>query len=144
MGKDGVTERFFLVREGHCRGFDRGRERSPAHWFADQQVAAYNTANDRYMRLMAMVLATGKPLEARLAAMAVLCLFQLDKFRELIATMRIFTRVEVDGRRRAAVMDTSLAGDEEALNFALDWMELVIFDKSEGLSKKVGSGTIHE
>jgi Fe-S-cluster containining protein len=139
MGKDGVAERFFLVREEHCRGFDKGRERNPAQWFADQQVAVYNAANDRYMRLMAMVRATGKPLEARLAAMTVLCLFQLDKFRELIATIRIFTSLEADGPRRAAVMNTSLAGDEDALNFALDWMELVIFGKSEGLPKKVSS-----
>ncbi|MDR2055942.1 MAG: YkgJ family cysteine cluster protein [Desulfovibrio sp.] len=139
MGKNGVTERFFLVREGHCMGFDKGRERSPARWFADQQVAEYNAANDRYMRLMAMVRATGRPLGARLAAMAESCLFQLDKFWELIAAMRIFKRVEADGARRAAVMATSLAGDEEALNFALDWMELVIFGKSEGLAKKVSS-----
>jgi Fe-S-cluster containining protein len=137
MGKNGVSERFFLVREGHCRGFDKGRERSPAQWFADQQVAAYNAANDRYMRLMAMVRATGKPLGARFAAMAVLCLFQLDKFRELIATMRIFKRVEADGPRRITVTNASLAGDEEALDFALDWMELAIFDKSEGQAKKV-------
>jgi Fe-S-cluster containining protein len=137
LGRDGVAERFFLVREGHCRGFDKGRMLSPAQWFADQQVAAYNAANDRYMRLMAMVRATGKPLETPLAAMAVLCLFQLDKFRELIEKMRVFERVEMDGPRRAAVMDTSLAGDEAALDFALDWMELVIFDKSEGLVRKI-------
>jgi Fe-S-cluster containining protein len=136
----GVTERFFLVREEHCRGFDKGRKRSPAQWFADQKLAAYNAANDRYMRLMTMVRATGKPLEARLAAMAVLCLFQLDGFRELIEKMDIFKRVEADGPRRAAVMDTSLAGDEAALNFALDWMEMAIFNNlREGLAKKVST-----
>ncbi|MDR2573931.1 MAG: YkgJ family cysteine cluster protein [Desulfovibrio sp.] len=136
MGRDGVVERFFLVREEHCKGFDKGRERIPAQWFADQHVAVYNAANDRYMRLMTMVRATGKPMEARFVSMAEICLFQLEKFRELIEKMRIFERVEMDKPRQAAIMDTSLAGDEAALHFALDWMELIIFNKSETLCKK--------
>jgi Fe-S-cluster containining protein len=134
-GQNTVLERFFLVREEHCRGFDQGTARTPAQWFADQQVDVYNASNDRYMRLMTMVRASGRPLEARLATTAVLCLFQLDKFRELIANMRIFERVEVDDARKAAVMDAK--ADEAALDFALDWMELVIFSKSERLSKKL-------
>ena len=87
------------------------------------------------MRLMAMVRATGKPLEQRMTTMAVLCLYQLDKFRELVERMRIFSRVEVDAARREAVMQDSEEGDVAALNFALDWMELIIFGQSEGLAK---------
>lgn len=74
----------FVVREPHCHGFDQGTERTPQSWFENQQLTDYNAANDRYMRLMALVRGTGKPLEARLATMSVLCLYQLDKFRELI------------------------------------------------------------
>ncbi|MDR3319622.1 MAG: YkgJ family cysteine cluster protein [Desulfovibrio sp.] len=130
-----VTERFFLVREDYCKGFDKGTARVPAQWFDDQQIAVYNAVNDRYMRLITMVRATGKPLEACLAATAELCFFQLDKFREFIKKMRIFERVKIDDAHNAAVMDESLAGDEAALDFALDWMELVIFGKSKGLEK---------
>ena len=135
MAENGVAERFFVVREPHCHGFDQGTDRTAAQWLENQGLAPYNAANDRYMRLMAMVRATGKPLEQRMTTMAVLCLYQLDKFRELVERMRIFSRVEVDAARREAVMQDSEEGDVAALNFALDWMELIIFGQSEGLAK---------
>ena len=132
MGHDGVDERFFLVREPHCHGFDEGKEWTAQTWLASQELDEYNAANDRYMRLMAMVKATEKPLEPRMATMVILCLYQLDKFRELIEKMGIFRRVEITEERQKAVMES----DEATLDFALDWLELVIFGQSEGLNKK--------
>ena len=88
------------------------------------------------MRLMALVRATGKPLEPRMATMTVLCLFQLDRFRELVTAMKIFSHVDTSEERKAAVMQDSPEGDVAALDFALDWLELVIFGQSEGLAKK--------
>ena len=58
MGHEGVDERFFLVREPHCHGFDEGKEWTAQTWLASQELDAYNAANDRYMRLIAMVKAT--------------------------------------------------------------------------------------
>ena len=46
--------------------------------------------------------------------------------------MGIFRRVEVSEERQKAVMES----DEATLDFALDWLELVIFGQSEGLNKK--------
>ena len=88
------------------------------------------------MRLMAMVRATGKPLEPKLVTMLVLCLFQLDKFRELITNMRVFSHVNITEERQAAILEDNQKGDEAALDFGLDWMELVIFGQSQGLAKK--------
>ena len=138
MGADGVAERFFLVKEEHCRGFDPGSARTPAQWFAIEGMEKYSAFNDRYMRLMAMVRATERKLEPRLATTAILCLYQLDKFRELIEAMRIFQRVEVAPEDQARIMEDSVAGDEAALGFALDWMELVIFGVSRNLTRKGG------
>lgn len=132
MSRDGVEERFFVVREPHCHGFDQGRDWTAQEWLADQGLDVFNAANDRYMRLMTMVRASGKPLEARMATMAILCLYQLDKFRELIEQMHIFARVELSEERKQAIMSR----DEDTLDFALDWMELVLFGESEGLKKQ--------
>lgn len=138
MGADGVAERFFLVREEHCLGFDHGTARTPAQWFANEGMDRYTDFNDRYMRLMAMVRATERQLEPRLATTAILCLYQLDKFRELITAMRIFSRVEVAPELQARIMEDSLAGDEAALGFALDWMELLIFGVAPNLTRRDG------
>ena len=135
MSADGVAERFFVVREEHCLGFDQGTARTPAQWFADQGLAPYTAFNDRYMRLMSMVRATGRALEPKLANMSLLCLYQLERFRELIAGMGIFSRVDVDAERQAQIMEDTLAGDEAALDFALDWLELIIFGVAPNLAR---------
>ncbi|MCH5143956.1 YkgJ family cysteine cluster protein [Desulfovibrio sp. UIB00] len=136
MATDGVSERFFVVREPHCLGFDKGTVRTPHQWLENEELKPFNTSNDRYMRLMAMVRATGQPLEPRLVTMIVLCLFQIDKFRELITNMRVFSHVDISDQRKAAIMEDSQKGDEAALDFGLDWMELVIFGQSQGLARK--------
>ncbi len=136
MATDGIAERFFIVRETHCLGFDEGTSRTPHQWMENEELAPFNRANDRYMRLMALVRATGKPLEPRMATMAVLCLFHIDRFRELVTTMKIFSHVDTSEERKNAIMQDSLEGDVAALDFALDWLELVIFGQSEGLVKK--------
>lgn len=67
--------------------------------------------------------------------MLVLCLFQLDKFRELITNMRVFSHVSITEERKAAILENNQKGDEAALDFGLDWMELVIFRAERGLGK---------
>lgn len=129
--RNGVVETHYLVQEPHCHGFDAGRDWTAQEWFEREGLQPYNAFNDRYMRLGAMVAATGRPLEQRLATMCVLCCYQLDRFRELMERMKIFSRVKVDEERRRAIAEH----DEDALLFGFDWMELVIFGKAEGLEK---------
>ena len=132
-GRDGaVVERFFLVREEHCCGFDAGRQWSAREWIADQGLEPYNRSNDRYMRLMAKVKASGRPVSERMATMCLLAFFQLDRFKDFLAHMEVFAKVEITDERRAAVLE-----DEEArLEFAFDWMELVLFGSAEGLKRR--------
>lgn len=136
IAKTGVSERFFIVREEHCRGFDSGTCRTPHEWFAKEGLEPYNLYNDRHMRLLSMVRASGRPLDARLAGMAMLSLFQLEKFRQLIDKMNIFDRLDIERSRQKRIMEDTLAGDEACLDFAYDWLELVIFGKSDNLGRK--------
>lgn len=132
----GISERFFLVNEDHCKGFEQGTCRTASQWFTDQGLAPYNSSNDRYMRLISMVRATGKPLEPRMTNMCLLCLYQLDRFRDLIRKMNIFSRVEVDEAKQQLIMTPGHPGDEACLDFAFDWLELMIFGISPNLRKK--------
>ena len=93
LGREGVEERHFLVREPHCRGFAGTREWTPLSWREDQGLSPYNAFNDRYMRLMCMVSATGKPLEPQLATLALVCRYQLDAFRALIEEKKLLEHV---------------------------------------------------
>jgi Fe-S-cluster containining protein len=132
-GRDGtVNERFFLVHEDHCHGFDAGRQWTAPEWLADQGLEPYNRSNDRYMRLMALVKASGRPVSERMAAMCLLAFFQLDRFKDFLEHMEVFEKVEITEERRTAV----LADEEARLDFAFDWMELVLFGSAEGLKRK--------
>lgn len=136
IGREGVEETFYMVREDYCQGFSGKPEWTPGQWLENQGIGSYNKFNDRYMRLMAMVAAAGHPLDGRLGKMALLCFFQLDQFRGLIRKMSIFSRVELDEAMKARIMEDDLEGDEDCLNFALDWMELVIFGNAANLKRK--------
>ena len=132
ISPNGVVETFYLVREEHCCGFDEGRDWTPHEWFDHEALKDYNASNDRYMRIGAMVTASGGPVPQKVGNLAFLCLYQLDRFREFIETMRLYERVEVDAARRAE-METS---EEALLEFAYDWVELAIFGEAPGLARK--------
>ncbi len=129
-GEDGgVRERFFVVREPHCKGFKEASTFTPATWLADQELAVYNAANDRFMQLLARIKATGRPIDPRHANMAALALYQLDNFGNFIRDTGLLNRLELNAERRAAVLD-----DEQArLDFAIEWLELLVFGESRGL-----------
>lgn len=137
VGREGVLERFFMVREEHCAGFDCGPERTPAQWFAEEGMASYLRFNDAYMRLLSMVRATGRPLDSRLRGMAVLCLWQLDSFRAFVDKVGMLAQVE--GPASEALGEDSPEGDAALLNLGLNWLELVIFGSAPALRRKAAS-----
>lgn len=139
LSREGVAERFFMIREEHCRGFDCGPERSAAEWFADQGLERHNYFNDRYMRLMSLVAATGKPLAGRLSGMASLCLWEIDKFRQFLTQMDVFARLAIPTERQALILDNSDSGAEACLDFGLDWLELIVFGRAPGMNRPGGS-----
>ncbi len=130
--KGNVVERFFIVQEDHCKGFDCGSPWTAHEWLKDQGLDPYNESNDRYMKLMAKVKETGEPVSAKMASMIILCLYQLDRFRVFIADMKVFSKLDIDTARCEAIM----AHDEECLNFAYDWLELVLFNVCPTLKRK--------
>ncbi|MEF2144550.1 MAG: YkgJ family cysteine cluster protein [Desulfovibrionaceae bacterium] len=127
-----LVERFFIVQEPHCNGFKEEAHWSSGEWLSDQGLEAYNEANDRYMRLMNRWKKMGRPLDQRQATMAFLALFQPDDFQRFIRDVKLFDRVEVDEARQKRVLED----EEAALEFGLDWLELLLFGQSERLRKK--------
>ena len=129
-----VRERFFLVREEHCHGFDAGQTWSAGEWVAAQGLEPYNRSNDRYMQLMAMVKASGQPVSERMATMCLLAFFQLDRFKDFLESMGVFDKVNITDARRRAVLEN----EEARLDFAFDWIELVLFGNTNALQRQEG------
>jgi len=131
-GQGNVRERFFLVREAHCRGFEQTTEWTPSEWLKDQGLEPYNTSNDHYMLLLARIKESGRPVDPRMANMAALALYQLDSFGRFIKDTGLLDRVEMDEERKARVM----ADEEARLDFAVDWLELALFGENKTMRPK--------
>lgn len=128
----GVRERFYLVREDHCLGFDRGCPQSPAGWLAGQGFAPYAAAADRLMRLMAQLAAAGVVLSPGQRRMARICLYLPGRLRQIVVKLRIPRRMGLGRHNPDLILQDSRAGDEAALEFGLDWLEMAVFGRSPG------------
>ncbi|NJB68781.1 hypothetical protein GGQ74_002454 [Desulfobaculum xiamenense] len=127
-----VAERFFIVREPHCKGFEEHSDWASAEWLNDQGLAAYNACNDRYMGLLARQKERGCAIASGQTNMAALALYQLDNFLDFIKGTGVLDRLEMPEERKAAV----LADEEARLDFAIDWLELVLFGSTDSITVK--------
>lgn len=140
-----LEERYFLVREDHCKGFAQARTWTVDTWLADQGMEAYNRMNDRYMRLIARYkeLAKGAILSGKHATMALLCLYQQDRFLEFITSVDLFSRVAITGGYAGSTgqeaLNAILNDPEQRLCFAFDWLELVLFGAADNLAPAGGA-----
>lgn len=131
-GEGGVLEQFFVVKEPHCRGFEESAEWTSGEWLKDQGFDVYIRFNDKYMNLMARWRETGNQLPDQMVHMAMLALYQLDDFRNMVQDMKVFDRIDVDEARQQKIMED----DEAALEFGLDWLELMLFRESASLKPR--------
>lgn len=127
-----VIEQFFIVREPHCNGFEETKEWTSTEWLKDQGLEKYNEINDRYMRLMTKVRRMGKSLDDRQLNMTFLALYQIDNFKNFIKDMNVFSRLDVSETEQSAIYED----DEKCLDFALNWIELVVTGECADLKPK--------
>ncbi len=131
-GNGEVQEQFFLVQEAHCKGFGEQASWTTDTWLQDQGLQEYNRENDRYMRLIARQKAAGQPLSPRHANMCLLALYQPDRFQQFVQDMKVFGWLQLSEEEQERI----LSDEKACLDFAYDWMELLIFGKSERLQPK--------
>jgi hypothetical protein len=117
------VERFALLREPHCRGFESGREQTAAQWVADQGLEPYNEMNDRLLGLIQWKRRRGKaPLTPGERARFHLALYDLDAFRRRLALDDL-----PDAGLSKTAITAAVAGDEvDLLRLAYQWTQGVL------------------
>jgi Fe-S-cluster containining protein len=126
LGSEGPQkeERYFLVREPHCLGFQENKRWSLAGWLSDQGLAEYNAWTDRWMAFLSRYRpGAGRDLLDAHWKMFYMACYSLDRFREFVFGTRLLLLVDVPDER-VQRMRTS---DEELLSFALDWLGFSVF-----------------
>jgi uncharacterized protein len=113
-----ISERFFLLKEPHCRGHHQDRRQTVREWLADQELGAHNRMNDLLMALISLKnrLAPG-PLPVSLQGLFYHACYDLDAFRTQLRKSRPSSAADPPSQE-------SLAGDDEALlTYALDYWQ---------------------
>ena len=130
-GLGGIEERFYLIREEHCKGFDNGDSQTPSSWAASQKLEEYNRFNDLYMRLGSMLAASGKPLPESLRDMAALCLYRLDDFKDFIIKMELLRQLHAQEDVAGQILSADRGGLEARLEFGFALLESCIFGRTQ-------------
>lgn len=120
-----VTERYWLMKEPHCRGFEQGPTRTVREWVENQGLAEYNETNDLMMPLIRAKnrWAPGRALDLTEGHIFYTGCYDLDRFRD-----EYFEKGDWQADWFDAEKVTAALTDERALlEVALVWVRKMLF-----------------
>ena len=119
-----AREKYFVVQEAHCLGFDEERVWSVKEWMASEGLSDYNAMNDQWLEIISSPKSLGNKEEIpRKLQMFSMASYNLDKFRAFLFNSRFFSLFEVpeDLKEKLRSDDVSL------MLFAFDWLKFSLF-----------------
>lgn len=123
-GKRDATERFFIVKEKHCMGFEEDKEWTLEEWTANEGVDEYNLMNDEWMEIITSPRGLGNGNDvSKKVQMFYMSSYNLDRFRDFLLQSGFFKRFEVED----SLQDILAYDDEELLRFAFRWLRFSLF-----------------
>ena len=113
-----LTEYFMLMKEPHCKGFERGENQTVHEWIDSQEIREYNRQSDMLMELISLKnrIMPG-PLDEKSRELFTLALYDLDSFRAHLSENGI----------PEGLPDLPAASDEELLAFGIQWIKQELF-----------------
>jgi len=86
-----VREKFFVVKEEHCMGFEEERVWTVESWMSDQGLDEYNGMNDRWLEIISSSRSLGSKEDIpRKLQMFFMVSYNLDRFRSFLFGSRFF------------------------------------------------------
>jgi len=118
-----IAERFYLVREAHCKGHGQGRSWAAQEWMADQGLEPYNAMAEAFMPLLARPAPdpTSPGGEQKLKMFFMAC-YNTDAFRQFVMCSSLAKRLEL-GPGELELLATN---DQQLLRFAFKWLRLAL------------------
>lgn len=119
-----ITERYMLLREPHCRGFEQDHTQTVAEWIEGQGLPAYNRLNDSLLEIIHLKrgLRPG-PLDMESGRLFYLACYDLDTFRS-----QIFENGLLDDRNPdPGTLEDARNNDVALLTLGIKWIKQVLF-----------------
>jgi hypothetical protein len=133
----GITEKFFLVRESHCLGFNEKRSWTPAEWIKHEELEAYLEVNDPWQQVVAQLSLTHHDENSeKKKNMFFMASYNLDRFRIFIFKSSFLKRFTVEETTKKEIYQN----DEALLLFAIEWIKVAFIGKESKVIKVKNPG----
>lgn len=115
-----LSERYMLIREAHCCGFEETRHQTVAEWIRDQGLAEYHEMNDRVLDVIHMKNRyRPEALDPATRQLVRLALYDIDGFREYAVARKL-------SAGSSGASDPGAMDDTALLRFSLRWVQRVL------------------
>ncbi|MBW2102358.1 MAG: YkgJ family cysteine cluster protein [Deltaproteobacteria bacterium] len=131
------AEKYFLVRESHCKGFEEDKRWEVAQWLQDQGVTEYDEMNEPWLRVITAGKSLGPPEGvSRKYQVFYLASYDLDRFHDFTLSPGFLKRFDLAPGLRERIRED----DGELLRFACDWLRFSLYgEKSIPISPAGGA-----
>jgi hypothetical protein len=122
-----VSERFMLLKESHCLGFQHGKTRTAGQWMEDQGMASYNQINDMLLEIISLKNnCRPGPLDPKSRSLFYTALYDLDNFRFQIFENRLLQDAQADG----ALFEAARKDDVALLKIGIKYVKDILLNLS--------------
>ena len=119
-----ISERFMVLKENHCLGFNENNTQTVREWIEQQGLAEYNEHNDLLMDLISLKnQMQPEPLDLKSAHIFHLALYDLDSFRLQIFDNNLINTHEME----PAIIEAIQTDDAALLKFGIEWVKRELF-----------------
>jgi hypothetical protein len=123
-GAGGTQEKYFVVREEHCMGFQEPHDWTIEAWVADQGLKEYDGMNSAWLDIVTSTQSLGAEKDIpRKIQMFSMASYNLDVFRSFVFKSRFLDLFDVSPELR----DRLASDDEALLAFAMDWLKFSLY-----------------
>jgi len=121
---DRISERFMLLQEPHCLGFNEPQKQTVRQWIEGQEIETHNSINDKLMQIIHLKnQVLPGPLDLKSRHLVYQALYDLDNFRNQIFGNKLLANFEVQAEKRAAAE----TDDTALLEVGMQWVKQVLF-----------------
>ena len=125
-----TTERFILLKESHCLGFNQGRTWTVNEWIESQKVSFYNEMNDMLLELIALKNRRPGSLDIKSRFYFHMALYDIDTFRTHIFEKNILDQWNSENSD-AVPWDIIENDDIALLKLGHQWIKKILFDNTQ-------------
>ena len=119
-----AREKFFVVQEAHCLGFNEEKEWTVEAWLENQGLDLYNAMNDAWLEIITSRKGLGPEKDIpRKMQMFFMASYNLDMFRSFLLKSRFFDLFEVEPELREDLG----SNDVVLMHFAFQWLKFSLF-----------------